>query len=569
MSSLRRIIGNTVISLAGQAVTWTSTLLLTMAYGRYLGAVKFGELYFALTFILLIGIPLEYSFNTQITRDVAQESDKASRYFWNVLLMKGVLWIVSYSVALVACKMLGYSGEEQALVAICGLTLLTDTVDNTARSLHYAFERVSIPVVSSILEKGLGAAFGVLLLSHGAGVQVMAFVLFGSSLIGALWQTIGFFRHIGFDFALDLKLMRELTRTSIPFLIYGVLGVVYARIDVVLLSLMTNDAVVGWYGAGYRLFDTLSFLPAIVVTPIMYPIYSKLSVASEESLKLAVEKSMNFLLFLGIPLVVGLIVIAPNVVSFLYQKPEFSHTIPALQALAPGVLFLYMNTALGNMLVSLKKEKKIPIIAGLCLVFNLGLNLLFIPVYQHVAAAAITSLTELLILCVSIVFLPKRLLPVRSLWTGIKSFIASVGMAIVILPLHTLNLFAIIPVAMLAYFGIATLLRTIPRQDIEALYKAIRSKKQQAGSVETNSSELETPVPSYELPLTPLPSYYDDSLFNIELITTMKMPTIHIQKVRQPSLKAIRLQPVEQQHFPQQDQLYTESKQSTGLMEVQ
>src|SRR5579884_4295357 len=85
MNKLRRLIGNTVISLFGQVVTWTSTLLLTIAYGQFLGDVKFGELYFAITFVSLIGTPIEVGFNQQVTRDVAQEPSRALRYFSNIL----------------------------------------------------------------------------------------------------------------------------------------------------------------------------------------------------------------------------------------------------------------------------------------------------------------------------------------------------------------------------------------------------------------------------------------------------------------------------------------------------
>src|SRR5579863_7030297 len=104
MNKLRKVVSNTLISLLGQSITWTSTLLLTIAYGRFLGDVKFGELYFALTFVLLIGVPLEYSFDQQAARDVAQEPSRARRYFSNILLMKGGLWLVLYSVTLLACR---------------------------------------------------------------------------------------------------------------------------------------------------------------------------------------------------------------------------------------------------------------------------------------------------------------------------------------------------------------------------------------------------------------------------------------------------------------------------------
>ena len=207
---------------------------------------------------------------------------------------------------------------------------------------------------------------------------------------------------------------------------------IYYRIDTFLLSLMANAAVIGWYGAGYRLFDTMVFLPGIVVGSIMYPVFSKLSTSSEEALKLAIEKSMSFLLFLGIPMATGLIVAAPNIITFLYNRPEFIHTIPVLQGLAPGLVFLYANTVATSVLISCNQERKITILAAVALVFNLGLNLLLIPRYQQVGAAVVTSLTEFLLLCVSVVLVPHHLLPLRSLKVGAKAVIASGVMAIAI-----------------------------------------------------------------------------------------------------------------------------------------
>src|SRR5487761_143698 len=72
LGRLRMVVGNTVISLVGQGVTWVSTLILTIAYGRFLGPSGLGELYLAITLVGLIGFPLEFGFNQQIIRDVAR-----------------------------------------------------------------------------------------------------------------------------------------------------------------------------------------------------------------------------------------------------------------------------------------------------------------------------------------------------------------------------------------------------------------------------------------------------------------------------------------------------------------
>ena len=478
LDKLRRVVNNSIFSFLGQLVTWTSTLLLTIAYGRFLGATRFGELYFAITFVLLFGFPVEFSFNLQLTRDVAQEPGKALRYLSNTLLIKGVLWGVLYSLILLISWLLGYSMEERVLVEICGITLLSTAVTGTFASLHYAFERVIIPVAGLILEKGLAALIGIFLLRNGAGVQVMALVLLGSSLVDAVWQAIWFFRLVGISFVIDRVLIRELIRTSIPFLTYGVLGVIYSRVDTVLLSLMTNATIVGWYGAAYRVYDTLFFVPNIVINYIMYPIFSKFSITSAATLKLAIEKSTNFLLFLAIPITGGLIITAPNIIGFLFRRADFSHSIPVLQALALGTVFLYINAVFAAILMSTNQGKKVTIMAAVALVFNLGLNLILIPHFQLIGAAVVTALTELLLLCIATAFLPKYLLPLRSLRVGAKAMIASIAMIVAILPLRTFSIFILLLIAPLVYFGTATLLGTIPREDIQALYSAVRHKVQ-------------------------------------------------------------------------------------------
>jgi|GEM_PF-1841030 O-antigen/teichoic acid export membrane protein len=476
MDRLRKIIGNTVISLLGQGVTWTSTLILTIAYGRFLGDIKFGELYFAITFVALIGFPIEFGFNQQLTRDVAQEPSRALRYLSNILCIKVLLWLLLYGCILVACRLLGYPVEVQFLVAICGFTLLSGSIANTFSSLHYAFERVTFPVIGTILEKGLGALIGILALRYGAGVQVMAWVLLGGSLSNVLWQAVWAMRLIGIPNGFDLVLIRELVRKSIPFLVYGVLGVIYYRIDTVFLSLVASAAVVGWYGAGYRIFDTLVFLPSLVIGAIMYPIFSKLSLHSEKDLKIAAEKSMNFLLFFGIPIAVGLIVAAPNIIGFLYHRAEFVHAIPVMQLLAPGLVFLYVNSVFSSIIISTRHEKNITIMAGIALVFNVGLNIIAIPMYEHIGAAAVTSLTEFLLMCLAFVFVPRALWPIGSAKVGAKAIAAGLVMALAIWTIRQMNLFIILPVAMVAYLVTAALLGTIPREDLKALYTSIRNK---------------------------------------------------------------------------------------------
>lgn len=473
MNSLRKVLSNTGVSFIGQIVTWVSTLALTAAYGRFLGDEKFGELFFAISFIALVGFPIEFGFNQQIVRDVAQDLKKALRYPANVLLLKLALWATLFGAVLGISNALGFAREERILVALIGCVLLISATGSTFGSIHTATQRQVFPAIGLVIDKGLGAIIAILWMRNGGGVVEAAFALLIGASAGAIWQFFWFVRLVGIRWKLDFHVMRDLVWQSVPFLTYGVLGVIYYRVDTVLLQALTTTATVGVYGAAYRLFDTLVFLPNIVIVAVMYPVMAKLSVSSERQMKLAIEKSVNFLLVVGVPVMVGLIVAAPNIIGFLYHNSDFTPSIPVLQALAPGLAILYLNSVWTTALMSLKMEKQLPWIAGVALVFNLGGNLLLIPRLGAVGAAVVTSLTELLLMGLSLWVLPRRVFPMRSLATAAKALGASLVMALAVVVLSKLSILVIVPVAGVVYAAVATALATIPRADMEALYLAV------------------------------------------------------------------------------------------------
>lgn len=473
---VKRVVNNTLISLVGQTATSVATFLLTLVYGYFLGDAKFGELYGATTLVLLIGIPIESGFNQQITRQVAQKPSEALRYFSNTLIIKAALWLVLYAVILLLSWLLGYSGEERVLVAICGCTLLSTAITNTFAAVQYASGQVLFSVTGTVLEKGLSTLLGFLLLRSGAGVQAMALVLLACSVINGTWQALWFYKKVGVGFVLEWERIRKLVDTSFPFLVYGMLSVVYYRIDTVLLSLMTNAATVGWYGSAYRLFDTLVCLPTLVISNILYPVFSKYATTSSERLKVAIEKATSCLLISGVPIATGLFVAAPGIVRMLYPRSEFMHAVPVLQALAPGLVCLYMNMVSTSVLVSTRQEKKMVLMAGVALVCNLCLNLILIPRYQHLGAAVVTSLTELLLLGMSAAALPRNLWPRASMRVAGKAVLASLIMALVIWPLRASSIGVTIAIGLLVYVGAASLLGTVARKDMVALYNAVVRK---------------------------------------------------------------------------------------------
>lgn len=466
---LGRATSNTIMLLGGQIVTWASTLILAAAYGRFLGAQGFGELYLATTFTALVGFPIEYSFNQQIVRDVAQKPHAAHRYLTMALALKGVLWAALYAFAILLTFVLGYSSEQRWLIAVCGLMLVSTAISSTLISIQTAYMQIGLAKFGVVMEKGIDCILAVLLLRTGSGVQTVALVLLFGSCAGMVWQISRVARLIGIRFVWDTQIARALIRSGLSFLVYGVLGVIYYRIDTVLLSVLATSAAVGVYGAAYRLLDTLMFVPGIVISGVVSPILAKYSVDNANKLRLTVEKSTMAMLLCSLPAAAGLIVTAPNIIGFVYRRQDFSGSEAVLQALAIGLVALYLNTVLTTTLISTGQERKLPLMAGAALIFNVALNWALIPRYAGAGAAWATSLTEILLLGIGVALIDRSLIPVRLWVTAGKIALASLAMALVAHALDTHTIIVIIPVAGVTYVAAIALLRVIPHEDLQQL----------------------------------------------------------------------------------------------------
>jgi O-antigen/teichoic acid export membrane protein len=213
---------------------------------------------------------------------------------------------------------------------------------------------------------------------------------------------------------------------------------------------------------------------------------------------------MSFVLFCGIPIATFLIVAAPQIIGFLYHNPAFAPSVPTLQALAPGLVFLYANSVLGALLLSLHQERKITLMALVALVFNLALNFLLIPRLEQVGAALTTSATELVLLVVSLILVPKTFLSARSLLDALRICGAAAVMGAVLWLLQAYSVVVLFLVGLVVYLCVALLCRALSVEDLRTIYGSLRRKSaaravSQSKEAELQSGEMPEPSRAVEL----------------------------------------------------------------------
>ena len=491
----QRALRNTGIQAISQVITWVLSWFLLVLLPRYLGDSGFGKLFFAVSYCGLFGTLVNLGVNTFLVREVAvlhpspdiSLEENARRrtglqaLLSNVLTMKLVLATVVFLLqsALIYC--LPYDPLIRQAVVIIGFGSCLGAISQTLGGAFQGLERMLAPNLAQIAEKMIVTGGCALLLWMGAGLLPICWVYSAAAVVSFGMQLGLLLRCEPFGLAWDRALLRRIFVGGFPFLIWVIFGEIYLRIDVLMLSLMTSDAVVGWYGAATRLYGTLLFIPNILSMAV-FPAMMRLGgggVIDEAVFARSSERVLNLLLFTTIPVSAGAIIIARPLVRLLYGDGPFQHAAANLEVLGFSALLVCVDMVLGTVLIARGKERPWAGIAIAAAVFNPLLNLWAIPLTTRlygnggIGASAATALTELLMMAGALWLMPSGIFSRRNLVVGLKGCLLGAAMVLLLRAWGEQNLVLLILAGAVFYLPLALLIGVLPREDLAHLWHAL------------------------------------------------------------------------------------------------
>ena len=169
--------------------------------------------------------------------------------------------------------------------------------------------------------------------------------------------------------------------------------IIYVNSDMTIIGLVRTDTEVGHYSAAvriYNLIQTLMNSVVLVVLPQLSQAYAKKDFDKINGL---LKYSLNFIIGLGLPCLVGVNVVANEVVSLLAGSAYLA-CVPALRILTVALFWSFLGGFLGNLIMIPSGREKISLISSIIsAVVNLALNLILIPKWGIEAAAFTTAIS--------------------------------------------------------------------------------------------------------------------------------------------------------------------------------
>lgn len=198
----------------------------------------------------------------------------------------------------------------------------------------------------------------------------------------------------------------KLLKVSFPLGLAVIFGMLYDKIDLILISRLTDFTQTAYYNIGYGVFKAsslmFSFLFLAGLTKISYLSRRKSAV------RIFFYKYSFLLIIITLLITVFLLAGAGFIINVLFTS-KYDNSIIVLRILSFGITGLALNHLTGIILngVSMYKENMKVTFWGLLL--NVVLNLIFIPYYGILASCVISVLTEYFIFFGDLYFLKDLL----------------------------------------------------------------------------------------------------------------------------------------------------------------
>ncbi len=447
-----------------------------------------GKYTFAVTYTSIFVIVMNFGLIPILTREGAKQPDQLGVQFQKIMSLKIVLTIIS-TIALIAVfhtlNAFKPMPEHTVLLVYLAIGII---VFDTFRSIIFAVLRaqqlMQYEAIGQFFYQVVVVAVGLGLFALGYQAAGLIIAINIASVCYLLFAIYILFKKttVRFGWQWHWREMGRLLLVAAPFALADVFFKLNGSLDTVMLAYLAGDRYVAWYSIALKLTITLTVIPGAFATAF-FPAMSQALTKSTTALRDIFEQSTIILLLVSIPIAVATTILAPSIIGAAFE--DFPAAIPALQWLMASLIFLFVNYPIGNALNAANKQLLNTVNMGIALVTNVILNVLLIPQYTYIGAAIAASISTIILVGLG---LPHVYQLTRFRFSVIfkKMFLATAAASImgavlwwlqVTLPQTKIMLLLVMAGGAIIYGLACFLLRAVTRQDILALWTAIKPNR--------------------------------------------------------------------------------------------
>jgi O-antigen/teichoic acid export membrane protein len=393
---------NALARFLAQVLARLLSLVLVALVARYEPAEALGSYVLVLTLVGFAGVVSDLGLNIYLTRETARQADQQRQraLLGTVLPLKLSLSALVLAGLLLLAAVAAFPDATAQLLPLGGLLLVPEAVTGTIRAFVNGRQRMEVSGLVDVVMRLLAVAASFPALLMGFGVKAVLLCALGATLVGAVLYGLVLWRwrdtpHWHWAPAAWRACLSE----SYPFALTSLAAMVYSRLDLVLLGLWQDELAIGWYGAAYKLWEAIGLLPASLLEA-MFPEMSRLASTQEgrQRLRGLFRTASWAMLGGGLLLAAAGLLAAGTLIPLVYGgNGSYAPAVFPFRLLICAVPAMFLYLLSGHVLYAVGKQRRVTVAMLAVGLVNVALNLVVIPRWSYLGAAAVALFSEWLL----------------------------------------------------------------------------------------------------------------------------------------------------------------------------
>jgi O-antigen/teichoic acid export membrane protein len=359
----------------------------TVYFARELGATLLGIFFLFEATLYTMATVVDFGLRGAVEKRISAGDDPAQMFGAAVVLKVLLILVVSAFVLAVREPLAGYVGTDLALELI-GVVVAFELSMLVIHVLQGEL-RVAQTAVLHFLRSLTFVTVAVALLQYGYGVRALVYALLVSYTVLLVGGILRVSTPVARPGRRHLRSLYDYAKFNG---VWGLGGHVYNWMDVIVIGFFLSQAAVGAYELAWRL-TTTAIMFSTVFARVLFPQLSAWQAdGAVEKVRDLISDAMTVSLLLIIPSVVGVAVIGREILGVIFGL-EYTIAAAAFLVLMVEKLPQAVNLVFDKAIQAFDRPKYGAIATVISLSMNITLNVVLVPRYGLVGAAAATLLS--------------------------------------------------------------------------------------------------------------------------------------------------------------------------------
>ncbi len=414
MSQKNKIFSNSLSMLVNKLTQGVATFVLSAAIARTLGAYSLGQYLLAASYYNIFVNLSSQGFKTLFTREIARNPTATSVYLVSGTLLQLLFSLIGYIALAILVYILPYNAETSYICYILGLTVIPFSLSNITESIFQAQEKMHLIAFSTVPIYISRLLIMLWMLQGNYQVQHLAIVIAISEAIILLIEWVLIIQIVKPKWRIDREFIWNTIKAVKTLMAIEGMGIVAAKVDVLILSLLGNEILVGVYGSVMQLIQPF-FIVSNSLTLASFPRMAKAVALGREQQQKEAEHIINILLCMGLPFLIGILFHGSELLLFVYQKPSFAEAGIILDIASVAIVTLTFSQVCSYVLISNGLEKFNLLEVAITTVIGSLAGIFLISGYKLLGAAFMGLIMSLSSFSVLAYTVHSRIFPLRLL----------------------------------------------------------------------------------------------------------------------------------------------------------